>query len=210
MSITDKFSKTAPRHTNLKLRLFIGITAPAEWKAALTEFRKRTQPKFTDSFGKWTAEPNLHLTLRFLGSVEESQVTAISNALQKVASETKPFSVSPGPLGCFPNPSRPRIVWLGLKGATETLIELESRLRAATANFGQPPEDRDFHPHLTLVRVNEPRRSDRDFLTELIRKGAHIEAPPWPFTELELIRSDLKPTGPLYTILEKYPFSRAP
>jgi 2'-5' RNA ligase len=188
----------------MKLRLFAGITAPLEWKAALTEFRKRTQPKFSDSFGKWTVEANLHLTLRFFGSVEESEFSAISNALQKVASETKSFSVSPGPLGCFPNPSRPRIVWLGLRGATESLIDLESRLRAATAHFGQPPENRDFHPHLTLVRVNEARRSDRDLLAELIRKGPAIETPAWTVTELELIRSELKPGGSVYTVLGRF------
>ena len=59
----------------MKLRLFVGITAPAEWKIAVTEFRKKVQPKFSASFAKWTAESNLHLTLRFFGSVEESEVT---------------------------------------------------------------------------------------------------------------------------------------
>lgn len=188
----------------MKLRLFVGITAPHEWKSALAEFRKKVQPRFSDSFGKWTAESNLHLTLRFFGSVEESQLASISNALEKVAAETHAFSLSPGLLGCFPNASRPRIVWLGLNGQTEILINLQSRLRGATAVFGQPPEDRPFHPHLTLARANEPRRSDRDLLAELIRKGPPIEAARWHVTELELIRSELKPTGSVYTTLAAF------
>ena len=158
----------------MKLRLFVGISAPPEWKTALTDFRKNFQPQFSDSFGKWTAESNLHMTLRFFGSVEESEVVAIGEALQNVAAETKGFIVTPGSLGCFPNALRPRIVWLGLNGATEALIALESRVRAATAKFGQPPEDRPFHPHLTLVRTNEPRRSDRELLAELIRKNRRL------------------------------------
>jgi RNA 2',3'-cyclic 3'-phosphodiesterase len=192
----------------MKLRLFVGITAPVEWKTALTEFRKDYQPRFSDSFGKWTAESNLHLTLRFFGSVEESEVVAIGEALQQVAAETNRFIVTPGLLGCFPNASRVRIVWLGLNGATEAVIALESRVRVATAQFGQTPEDRPFHPHLTLVRTTEPRRSDRDFLAELIRKGSPINAPPWQITELELICSELKPTGSVYTKLAGYEFAK--
>ena len=69
----------------MKLRLFIGITAPSEWKSALTEFRKNVQGRFSDSFGKWTAESNRHLTVRFFGSVEESQVLSIKKVLEKVA-----------------------------------------------------------------------------------------------------------------------------
>jgi 2'-5' RNA ligase len=205
--VTVSTNVLASSNSARKLRLFVGITAPRNWKAAITQFRKAIQPKFSESFGKWTAESNLHLTLRFFGSVEESEVNAISNALEKVASETKPFTVSSGPLGCFPNSSRPRVVWLGLKGATESLIDLESRLRAATAKFGRPAEDRDFHPHLTLVRVNEPRRSDLDLVAELIRKSPAIEVAPWRFTQFDLIRSDLKPNGPVYTTVEKYAFS---
>jgi RNA 2',3'-cyclic 3'-phosphodiesterase len=191
----------------MKLRLFVGITVPAEWKTALTEFRKKFQPRFSDSFGKWTAESNLHLTLRFFGSVEESEVVAIGEGLQKVAAETNRFTVTPGSLGCFPNASRPRILWVGLTGATEALIALESRVRAATAKFGQPPEDRPFHPHLTLVRTNEPRRSDREILAKLIREGSPIDAAPWQITELELIRSELKPSGSIYTKLAGYEFA---
>jgi 2'-5' RNA ligase len=97
-------------------------------------------------------------------------------------------------------------MWLGLKGSTENLIDLETRLRSATATFGQPPELRDFHPHLTFVRTNEPRRSDRDLLAELIGKGPPINAPPWPITELELIRSELKPGGSVYTSFRRFRF----
>jgi 2'-5' RNA ligase len=192
----------------MKLRLFVGITAPPEWKRALADWRKKVQSRFSDSFGKWISEANLHLTLRFFGSVEESEVVGITEALQRVASETPAFTVLPGPLGCFPNASRPRILWIGLKGATETLIGLEARLRCATPGFGQPPEPRPFHPHLTLARLNEPRRSDRDAVAELIRKGAPIDAPPWEITELELIRSELKPGGSVYTKVAGFAFKR--
>jgi 2'-5' RNA ligase len=183
----------------VKLRLFMGLTAPTEWKTAIMDWRKRVAPKFSDSFGRWTSEDNLHLTLRFFGSVDEANVISIGEALQTVAAATKPFFLSAGALGCFPNASRPRIVWLGFKGAAAALIDLEQRLRKATSHFGQAPENRDFHPHLTLARVKEARRADRDLLGELIRKGSPIDVPEWPISQLELIRSELKPGGSVYT-----------
>jgi RNA 2',3'-cyclic 3'-phosphodiesterase len=188
----------------MKLRLFVGITAPAAWKRAISEWRRKIQPRFSDSFGRWTSESNLHLTMRFFGSVDEAEAIGIGEALQKVVGEAKAFSVSAGELGCFPNASRPRIVWLGLKKDTEPLVKLEASVRAATAEFGQAPEDRDFHPHLTLARVKEARRQDRDALRELMGKGAPIDVSVWRVEELELIRSELRPSGSVYTTLASY------
>jgi RNA 2',3'-cyclic 3'-phosphodiesterase len=189
----------------MKLRLFIGITAPPEWKAALTEWRRKIQAQFSDSFGRWTAESNLHLTLRFFGSVEETEVLAIAKKVQAIATVSEQLSLTPGPFGCFPSNSRPCILWLGFKGATDGLIQLESDIRSATAQFGQPPEDRPFHPHLTLARLKEPTRRDRDFISELIRKPTPIEVPVWQIHGLELIRGQPGPAGSVYTTLATMP-----
>jgi 2'-5' RNA ligase len=192
------------RPNAMKLRLFLGITAPPEWKAALTEWRRKIQPRFSDSFGHWTAESNLHLTLRFFGSVEETEVLAIAEKLQAVATASARLSVTPGPFGCFPNPLRPRILWLGLKGDTDPLIQLESAIRTATAQFGQPPENRAFHPHLTLARIKEARRHDLDLLAAMMWRDLPIELSPWRVNQIELIRSDVKPKGSVYTKLAGY------
>src|SRR5687767_3380686 len=121
----------------MKLRLFAGITAPDSWKRALVELRREIEPRFSERFARWTAENNIHLTLRFFGSVDEAEVPKIFEALQKAALTTEVFAVQPGMIGCFPNASRPRIVWLGLKGETESLVKLESHVRKETAMFGQ-------------------------------------------------------------------------
>lgn len=191
----------------MKLRLFVGITAPPEWKAAITEWRLKIQPRFSDSFGRWTAESNLHLTLRFFGAVEENELAALGRGLQEIAASREAFTMAAGILGCFPDASRPRIVWLGFDRPANTVSQIELDLRTKTAHFGQPPEDRDFHPHLTIVRTNEPRRSDRDFLAHLISKGPPIEVPLWQVRELELIRSELKPGGSVYTTLMALPLA---
>lgn len=189
----------------MKLRLFVGISAPEEWKFALKEWRGRIQSRFSNSFGRWTSEANLHLTLRFFGSVEDAKVAAICEALREISERTQKFAVSPGNLGCFPNLSRPRIVWLGLGGATERLSELESRVRSATTGFGQPPEDRPFHPHLTLARLKEPTRDDRAEIAELIHKQEPVQAENWKICSFELIRSDTGSDGSVYTHLANFP-----
>jgi 2'-5' RNA ligase len=83
-------------------------------------------------------------------------------------------------------------------------VKLEASVRAATADFGEPPEDREFHPHLTLARVKEARRQDRNALAELMRKGPPFEVPDWRVSELELIRSEPNPSGSVYTTLAAY------
>lgn len=188
----------------MKLRLFVGIAAPPEWKRAFAEWRRKIQPRFSDAFARWTSEENLHLTLRFFGSVEPTDAIAIGEALQKAVSNVPAFSVSAGELGCFPNPSRPGIVWLGFTKDTASLMKLEENMRAETAALGQAPDDRDFHPHLTLARVKEARPQDRAALIELLRKGPPIEVPDWRIGGIELIRSELGAGGSVYTPLATY------
>ena len=77
---------------------------------------RQIQAQFSDSFGRWTAESNLHLTLRFFGSVEETEVLAIAKKVQAIATVSEQLSLTPGPFGCFPSNSRPCILWLGFKG----------------------------------------------------------------------------------------------
>jgi 2'-5' RNA ligase len=189
----------------MKLRLFVGISAPPEWKRAIVAWRRANESRFSDSFGRWTSETNLHLTLRFFGSIDEREVIAIAGKIQSVAAGVEPFTVAPGLLGCFPNPSRPRILWIGFEGANENLVTLESRLRGATVRFGQAPEERPFHPHLTLARLKAPTRRDRDEITEIIGQGAPIGAIPWRIDRVELIRSLPQPGGSIYTELAALP-----
>src|SRR4051812_38501881 len=132
----------------MKLRLFVGIDAPEHWKQSLAAWRGEVEPRFTKSFARWTPHANLHLTLRFFGAVEEARAPAIVDALRLVTEKRSAFELRGDTLGCFPNPSRPRILWLGLAGQSNDLVDLESSIRTATASFGQAPENRPFHPHL--------------------------------------------------------------
>ena len=104
----------------------------------------------------WVAEPNLHVTLKFLGQVDEARLPAIVGALEATASRRPRFEVAVRGLGAFPSASRPRVVWAGLEDVP-ALAALAGEIDAALAALGFPTESRPFAAHVTLGRQREPR-----------------------------------------------------
>jgi 2'-5' RNA ligase len=113
-----------------------------------------------------------------------------------------PFEIEAAGLGVFPNPHRPRVVWVGIAGEIEALRTLHARLEDDLAAQGFPKEGRAFSPHLTMGRVR-----DRATPPEVRTLGQTVTALTipslgrWRVERLAVIRSDLRPEGPLYTIL---------
>ncbi|MCK4450537.1 MAG: RNA 2',3'-cyclic phosphodiesterase, partial [Anaerolineae bacterium] len=109
-------------------------------------------------------------------------------------------------LGCFPNPRRPRVVWVGVQEPTGRMAALQDAIEEVLVPFGYTPEGRGFTPHLTLGRVR--RRTSRSDVTQVgeavasTTVGLLAEVPADHFA---LIRSVLKPTGAEYTVLEEFP-----
>ena len=148
----------------------------------------------------WVRADNLHLTLRFLGSVNERTLIVVREALEEAAPGTPPFAVTLGGLGAFPAPFAPRVVWAGVTEGAEALAGLHGRLEAALAARGIPPEGRHYHAHVTLGRARDPRGAGA-------LAGA-LEAPAGPFGEapveaVHLMRSDLDPGGARYSVLAR-------
>jgi 2'-5' RNA ligase len=106
---------------------------------------------------RWVRLDGLHLTIRFLGPTEESDVTAISAAVDRVANSLEPFDVVLAGAGAFPSVARPRALWLGVDGGISKLEESASALEDALAEAGWPRSDRPFRPHLTLARSDGVR-----------------------------------------------------
>ncbi len=95
---------------------------------------------------KWVEPRGIHLTLKFLGSVEEAKVPALVQALPRACEGLDPFEVALSGLGVFPNPSRPRVAWVGLSGGVETLLRLQEGVEKVLSPFGFPREERSFTP----------------------------------------------------------------
>jgi 2'-5' RNA ligase len=142
------------------------------------------------------AEANLHVTLKFLGQIEEARVAPIAEAIGAVATRTTAFELGVRGLGAFPTPARPRIVWIGLEPAAP-LAALAGDLDAALGTLGIARESRPFAAHVTLGRVRETRRNPA--LAAALARPA--ECGRLPVARVLLMRSELHPRGARYTEL---------
>lgn len=143
---------------------------------------------------------NLHLTLKFVGSVEAARLPAIGQQIARVGS-TDRFEIAFEGLGAFPSRSRPRILWVGVTQGAEALKSLAEQVDRCFAELGFEPEGREFKPHLTLARLKSARGS----ATSVLENVSPREAGSSPVTEITLYRSELGPGGSRYTPLVTIP-----
>ncbi len=155
----------------------------------------------------WVVPENLHLTLKFLGSVEPLRMEQIEGALQATAAAAAPFTLAVRGLGAFPSPARPRVIWAGVQTAGTAVAALASRLDDALGPLAFPREERPFSAHVTLGRVREPRRDPA--LAEALAAGSEKDFGYFRVERMTLMRSDLSPRGARYTALAAWPLGRS-
>jgi 2'-5' RNA ligase len=155
---------------------------------------------------RWVPVENIHLTLKFLGDVSVANLEMIYKLVGQEAAHCFPFEIGVGGIGAFPNEARPRVLWVGVK-APDELGQLQKRIENEVARFGYPPDRKPFQAHLTLGRVsrNASPADVRD-VGETLRKqnlgylgATRVEA-------VQVFRSDLQPSGAVYTPLFSAPF----
>lgn len=186
------------------VRLFIAVPTSPAIRAAAGQVIDRLRP-FGDV--RWTPPERLHLTLKFLGAVSAEKVTPLAEILAERANTFSRFVVELGDVGAFPHLRKPQILWLGVERAEE-LTRLAQEIDQAVQKLGFEREAKDFRAHLTLGRVKSPR--DLGALSEALRTGARSSGRiDWQVDEVELIQSELRPEGPLYTILHRFPLRRS-
>lgn len=189
------------------LRLFVAVPPTEAVRIAATE----TMAPLQRLGGvRWVTPERLHLTLKFLGSAPKEKVSEIEEVLREIANNCLHFAIRLDRIGAFPSVRRPQTVWLGLSGDIGSLSTLADRIEAAVEPCGFARERRPFRPHLTLGRVRSSRGL-RDLATELEQRAtetsARIAKVEWRIDEIALIRSELTPTGPVYTELSRFPLA---
>ena len=177
------------------LRAFIAVEVAAEAKEALAQVVARWR-QLAPSTVRWVDSQGLHLTLKFLREIPPQQVEGVTTAMRQAAEGVRPFTLDLGDAGAFPNPRRPRVLWVGVTGELEPLGQLYQRLEAGLAGVGFPREGRTFFPHLTLGRVRDPQ-------TVIPLPGEAVSQVRWQVDHLSLIQSTLTPSGALYTRLSE-------
>ena len=155
----------------------------------------------TDNGVKPVELENLHITLKFLGSVDEALVPEIARALE--GPDVAPFRARLFGVGAFPRMSRPRVIWVGVEEGREELVRLMRWVDSRLRRLGFPREDREPHPHLTIARVKWLR--DRESLKRVLSSLLSTDFGEIEVREIRLKKSTLTPKGPIYETLASIP-----
>jgi 2'-5' RNA ligase len=185
------------------VRLFVALEIPSAVRENLAAFLDSLRGIAKEP--RWVRPRNLHVTLKFLGEVEETKVEAIRSALKEMRCE-QAVTLNFRGLGFFPTEKHPRVFWAGIE-ASANLKMLASDIEGAIERLGIPREQREFSPHLTLARFERPGLSEA--LRKAIAANMEREFGSLRTNEFHLIQSKLKPFGAEYTTLASFPFATA-
>jgi RNA 2',3'-cyclic 3'-phosphodiesterase len=181
------------------MRLFVAIALPT---AAAGELDSAVAPlRLAWPELRWTGRDAWHLTLAFLGEVDEELTGKLGDRLQRAAARHARLSLSLGAAGAFPTAARARVLWTGIRGDRRGLAALAASVAAGARRAGVPPtqEGRRYQPHLTLARCRAPA----DVQTLVATLGG-FAGTPWTASEIYLIRSRLQ-DQPRYETLGAWP-----
>ncbi len=185
-----------------QIRTFVAIELDDDLKRGLTETQDLLKGRGIADLVRWVKSGGIHLTLKFLGNVPADTINEIVVAISQGSQGIRPFALSFGGLGCFPSPSRPNVIWIGVDGDTETLTRLQGSIEDRLSVLGYPPEKRKYTPHLTLGRVaRHVETGERRHLGRLIEKQSIDLLGEMTVLKVSLMKSELSPAGAKYTRL---------
>jgi len=181
-----------------KMRAFIAVELP---DAVLGELRRALNlMREAEIHNLRTVRPEgIHLTLKFLGDIENSQVEPLIIAMKKAASEVQPFKIHLGKTGAFPDIQRPRVLWAGVDGEMESLKAIQQSLEKAVEGLGVEGERREYNPHLTMARIRGGASEEEgQKVAQLLSITILDESLSIPVDSISLMRSTLTPNGAVY------------
>lgn len=194
------------------MRLFIALWPPAPWRCALAPVTEELRSRTPRGSTRFVAPDQWHVTLRFLGDVTDApgRLAQLEEALRRSIAACRSFTLALAGLGCFPSLTRPRVLWAGVSGDTEQLQILQHRVAEATHPFAVSPLEPDFHPHVTLARFREVRRSEAADLAHALKAAAPQAVEPWLVDEVHLMESQLRNEGASYHVRSVFRLGTAP
>jgi 2'-5' RNA ligase len=181
------------------IRTFIAFELPPAVIALLENVQQEL--KRLKIRARWVRPENIHLTLKFLGDISPDDIDKIGTAMAGAAVDFSPVSVSVGGIGVFPGIKRPRVIWAGLGGDIRSLLDLHSRLAGKLAEAGFPKDKKSLKAHLTLGRIKQA--ANPATLRRMMTGYAGLSSEEFTFNPAILFKSDLKPSGAVYSKLKQ-------
>lgn len=181
-------------------RLFIAVPLSDQVKHTLQGLQQLLKQEHHPV--KWVAPETMHLTLQFLGEIDTDLVPQINDTVQHVAGHSACHTLKLANVGAFPHLRRPSVLWVGVGGQQELLVQLQVSLAQALASLGFSGEARPFCAHLTIGRVRRDATSQQQAqLGHTISALPQVHPISWTVTQVTLFQSELLQTGPRYTAL---------
>ena len=181
------------------IRSFLAIELPKPILRKIEEVQGDLRSTRADV--RWVNPEKIHLTLKFFGNIEESRIEPIFKSIEEPIRNTLPFSLEVRGVGAFPHLRNPRVIWMGLVDGREVLVSFQKQIETQLEKIGFQPEDRPFHPHLTLGRMKSSRGKEE--LVGRMERHKEEEFGDFQVERVILFKSDLKPSGPIYTLLKE-------
>lgn len=144
---------------------------------------------------------NIHITLKFLGDTQEHLIDDIAKCMHDVAKKNSPFPISLKGTGVFPNQNYMKVIWIGIQDMTNSITTIAKQLDYLLEPLGFMKEKRGFSPHLTIGRVKTAKNKNN--LIAILNNTSNTDFASQQVTTIQLKKSDLTPSGPIYTTLRK-------
>ena len=182
-------------------RIFTAIDISDQARGKVSAYIETLRREFSQIRVGWEKPEKLHLTLKFLGDINNEQLRNLAQAVEKTARQISDFKLRISDTGVFPSLRNARILWLGLKDETGNLQRLNEILESECEAFGFTREKRNFKAHLTIARLREPQKS-----RELAQKHLQNEfaATEFDASEIVIYESKLLPQGSVYSEVSKH------
>ena len=183
-----------------EMRAFLAISFPSELSSRVEDLQQAL--KRADADVRWVPSQNLHLTLKFLGEIEDACATELSGLLRPEIERYSPLELHFEGVGRFPKGGPPRVLWVGCRGDVSPLIGLAQLCERAASVIDVPEERRSFSPHLTIGRVKSGR--NRESLLRAMEARFDEVIGPLRVPRITLYKSELTPQGAIYQVLEEF------
>ncbi len=181
----------------MEIRSFIAVNLSPKIKEKLAPVLSELKRKNARVLMRWVHPKILHLTLHFLGSLDERKLAQVEKVLANSVQNKLSFYLEIDKLDCFPNPTRPRVLFISCRElGGNNLINLQSQLGRDLKKIGIDIDTRPWRAHITIGRVKQPTRIQ---LNKLEIRDLKFEV-----KSIDLMKSDLLPTGPKHTILKSF------
>ena len=182
----------------------MALPVPGEIQAGLDALQRELKSALPSGLVRWTPPAQIHLTLRFLGNIASDSVPNLETAVRRACAGLAPIELRVEGIGAFPDAARPRVLWVGLGGDGEQLGRLHDRVARETEAWGER-EEQDFHPHLTLGRVQPARPAEWRAVSQALARVESGNLGPWRAAHVELMQSRLSPAGATHACLVRVP-----